>query len=83
MATLSYFPSIASNNGGQADTIDNIQLIQNIDGMCYMRPWNSPRWMTFTASMAMTCKYKVTLPPSTINLLKTVMTKSTEPMTFR
>jgi hypothetical protein len=83
MATLSYFPSIASNNGGQADTIDNIPLIQNIDGMCYMRPWNSPRWMTFTASMAMTCKYKVTLPPSTINLLKTVMTKSTEPMTFR
>ncbi|OEU23577.1 hypothetical protein FRACYDRAFT_233752 [Fragilariopsis cylindrus CCMP1102] len=83
MATYEDLLAIARNNRPEADTSVSIPLIRNIDGMCYMRPWNSPRWMTFTASMALMSKYKVTLPPSTINLLKTVMTKSTEPMTFR
>jgi hypothetical protein len=59
-----------------------MKLIQNIDGMCYMRPWNLPRWMMFTTSMALTCKFKVTLPPSTINLLKDIGKEANGPMTF-
>ncbi|MGK3756396.1 MAG: hypothetical protein ACI8RD_008707 [Bacillariaceae sp.] len=72
-----------AGNGNQGETIDNFKLIQNINDAYSMRPWNSPRWMSLSTNMSLTWKLKVILPPSTINLLKDMMTKDTEPMSFR